>query len=99
MILASRNIEELEKNLIRTYLNTTAVEFSHVGNMEEEEWLYQNYEKYMLGNLEPEKRVRIARDLVRHEALDLFLHKKFVTFKRYSGEGAESTVIALEELF
>ena len=33
------------------------------------------------------------------EALDHFLHKKWVTYKRYSGEGAESTVVALEQLF
>lgn len=33
------------------------------------------------------------------EALDHFIHKKWVTYKRYSGEGAESTVVALEHLF
>ena len=26
-------------------------------------------------------------------------HKKFVTFKRYSGEGAESTIVALNQIF
>lgn len=53
----------------------------------------------MLAEIPMEKRIQIAKVLVEAESLDLFLHKKFVTFKRYSGEGAESTIVALNQLF
>lgn len=33
--------------------------------------------------------------LIETEAFDRFLHKKFNTFKRYSGEGIETAVCAL----
>lgn len=44
-------------------------------------------------------RVEMAKTLVESEALDLFLHKKWNNFKRYSGEGAESTTVVLDQLF
>lgn len=53
----------------------------------------------MLDPVSNEIKVRLAKTLVEAESVDLFLHKKFVTFKRYSGEGAESTIVALEHLF
>ena len=46
-----------------------------------------------------DKKIELATKLVEAEAFDHFLHKKFITFKRYSGEGAESTVVALNQLF
>ena len=53
----------------------------------------------MLADISKERKLKMGKTLVEAEGLDHFLHKKFVTFKRYSGEGAESTVVALEQLF
>ena len=53
----------------------------------------------MMKEVAKEDKIRLAKCLIQAEALDHFLHKKFVTFKRYSGEGAESTVVALSQLF
>jgi len=53
----------------------------------------------MSENLSSELLVKLVKCIVEAEALDHYLHKKFVTFKRYSGEGAEGTVMALKELF
>ena len=53
----------------------------------------------MMAGISQERKLKIAQTIVKAEGLDHFLHKKFVTFKRYSGEGAESTVVALEQLF
>jgi len=53
----------------------------------------------MLEEVPTDKRIELAKILVEAESMDLFLHKKFVTFKRYSGEGAESTIVALNQLF
>ena len=53
----------------------------------------------MMAEIKKDRKLAMAKTLVEAEGLDHFLHKKFVTFKRYSGEGAESTVVALEQLF
>ena len=44
-------------------------------------------------------KVELSKALIEAEAVDHFIHKKWNSFKRYSGEGAESTVVALKELF
>lgn len=41
----------------------------------------------------------MGKTLIEAESFDHFLHKKYVTYKRYSGEGAESTIVALDRLF
>ena len=53
----------------------------------------------MLRDISSDRKVKMAKTMIEAEGLDHFLHKKFVTFKRYSGEGAESTVVALDQLF
>lgn len=95
----SHNVEQLEGLLKEVYLGTTGVEFEHIVSLEEKAWLYEAYETSKLKSLPQSVRVKLAKTLVEAETFDHFLHKKWVTFKRYSGEGAESTVVALENLF
>lgn len=80
-------------------MGTTGVEFDHIINVQEKEWLYSTYETLKIAPLSNDLRVELAKTLVEAEALDLYLHKKWNNFKRYSGEGAESTIVALEQLF
>lgn len=75
------------------------VEFESAETGEEKDWLYSTFENVMMSEVSEERKLKIAQTIVRAEGLDHFLHKKFVTFKRYSGEGAESTVVALDQLF
>ena len=42
----------------------------------------------MTQELPSETKLKMTKTVVEAEAFDHFLHKKFVTFKRYSGEGA-----------
>ena len=50
---------------MKTYLDTTGVEFSHVGNLEQEEWLYEHYEKHMLENIAEDLKVHIAKGIIK----------------------------------
>lgn len=45
------------------------------------------------------ERENIHYVLVATEAIDHFMHKKFTTFKRYAGEGGESTAVALRAMY
>jgi probable 2-oxoglutarate dehydrogenase E1 component DHKTD1 len=53
----------------------------------------------MLLELSKAEKMNIHQSLVQTEALDHYLHKKFNNFKRYSGEGSESMIIFLKNLF
>lgn len=83
----SQSILELESKLNEVYMGTTGVEFDHIINVQEKEWLYSTFETLKLSKIENDLRVKMAKNLIEVEALDHFLHKKWTNFKRYSGEG------------
>jgi probable 2-oxoglutarate dehydrogenase E1 component DHKTD1 len=79
------------------------VEFSHVVDPEERQWLHDHFEQYMndksgAGKVADKERVKALHLLLRAEEMELFIHKKFATHKRYSGEGSESLIVALNAL-
>ncbi|CAI2382475.1 unnamed protein product [Moneuplotes crassus] len=90
--------EELKKHLEYLYTSNVGVEFSHVESEEEKIWLYQNYEEIMLEPISKAEKMNILTNLQRAEDFELFLHKKFPSYKRYSGEGAETLVPALNSI-
>ena len=44
------------------------------------------------------QRIKALQLLVRAEEMELYLHKRFPTVKRYSGEGSEALIVALNAL-
>ena len=53
----------------------------------------------MQQELSEQRRLRLAEQLLKSEALDVFLAKKFGTVKRYGAEGAESMIGFFDETF
>lgn len=92
-------VEELETVLKQIYTDTVGVEFEHLTDLKEKNWLYYNLEKTLLSKLTNSEKLNIHNLLVSTEAFDHFLLKKFPTFKRYALEGNESMVIALRTMF
>ena len=78
------------------YCGSIGFEYSHVQDPIRKAWLRENFEedqqKFMIDG---EERVRIYTGLSRAENFERFLHTKFVGQKRFSLEGAESTVCML----
>lgn len=75
-----------------------AVEFNHVRDEAERLWLYENYEKMMAEEVTEAEKVKALQLLLRTEQLELFLQKRFATHKRYSSEGSEALLVALNAL-
>lgn len=44
------------------------------------------------------QKIKALQLLVRSEEMELYLHKRFPTVKRYSGEGSEALIVALNAL-
>ncbi|XP_061173979.1 2-oxoadipate dehydrogenase complex component E1-like [Saccostrea echinata] len=92
-------IEELVKNLESVYCGPAAIEFQHLEDVEEREWLAQAFETRGEIELTTQTKKELADLMLRCQAFDHFLASKFVNVKRYGGEGGESMMAIFEEIF
>ena len=70
-------------------------EFSHISSSEEKSWLEKEYESLVSTPLPLAQKLNALRMVQMAESFEHFLHKKFNSYKRYSGEGLESLVPCL----
>ncbi|XP_064622382.1 2-oxoadipate dehydrogenase complex component E1-like [Lineus longissimus] len=87
------------QKLREIYCGTVAVEFQQLQSLEEREWFAQRYEETRHEPIPPERKVALAKLMLKCQAYDHFLASKFPTVKRYGGEGAESMMMFFEEVF
>jgi 2-oxoglutarate dehydrogenase E1 component len=88
-----RIIERLEQ----VYCGTIGVEFMHIADTEQREWLVQRFESAGGGiALDRSQRHMILELLTRSESFERFLGKRYPGDKRFSLEGSESLIPLLE---
>lgn len=79
--------------------NDCGIEFSHMNNQQEVEWLTSQWEKlneiFHLDHLDQQN---LATLLLECETFDHFMAAKFPTTKRYGCEGAEPMLVVLDEI-
>ena len=79
------------------YTRTVGIEYMHIQDPEQRHWIQKRvecpHEKY-----DRDEQLRILRKLNEAEALESFLHTKYVGQKRFSLEGAESLIPALDAI-
>lgn len=75
------------------------LEFAHMSNQEEVEWLTSEWEKLNeIFHLDPVGEQNLAKLMLECEAFDHFMAAKFPTTKRYGCEGAESMLAVFDEI-
>jgi len=79
------------------YARTIGVEYMHIQEPDQKAWIQERVEGVHWEPTEDEKH-RILERLVAAEAFERFLHTKYLGHKRFSLEGAESTVPMLDSL-
>ncbi|MPZ73378.1 MAG: multifunctional oxoglutarate decarboxylase/oxoglutarate dehydrogenase thiamine pyrophosphate-binding subunit/dihydrolipoyllysine-residue succinyltransferase subunit [Nitriliruptorales bacterium] len=77
------------------YCRTVGVEYMHTQEREEKAWIQDRVEGASTA-LEPDDHKHILRTLNAAEAFEKFLHTKYIGHKRFSLEGAESTIPMLD---
>jgi 2-oxoglutarate decarboxylase len=98
--LAGRNTMKLRDILgvLRdAYARTIGVEYMHIQEPDQKAWIQERVEGVHWEPTEEDKR-RILDRLVAAEAFERFLHTKYLGHKRFSLEGAESTIPMLDTL-
>ncbi|XP_046352176.2 probable 2-oxoglutarate dehydrogenase E1 component DHKTD1, mitochondrial isoform X1 [Haliotis rufescens] len=92
-------VSDLITQLEHTYCSHVAGEFSHLQTEEERNWFAAAMETKGHMSLQADRRVDLAKLMLRCQAFDHFLANKFTTVKRYGGEGGESMMGVFDEVF
>ncbi|OUU20397.1 MAG: 2-oxoglutarate dehydrogenase E1 component [Planctomycetia bacterium TMED53] len=92
-----RQLREILDVLRRTYTGYVGVEFAHISDSDERIWLQNRMEQTENHEeLSIEEKLHILRKLNEAEAFEKFLHSSYVGAKRFSLEGTEALIPALD---
>ena len=92
-------LAEILTKLKSTYCGPIGVEFSHIQDGERRRWLQERAEGCGLRpSYDAAARRRFLRSIVQAEQFERFVHKTFVGAKRFSVEGGEVLLAALDQI-
>ncbi|GAB1349683.1 multifunctional oxoglutarate decarboxylase/oxoglutarate dehydrogenase thiamine pyrophosphate-binding subunit/dihydrolipoyllysine-residue succinyltransferase subunit [Ignavibacteriales bacterium] len=92
-------LRKILEKLHRTYCENIGVEYMHIQSSDEKAWLQNRMEPVEnKPNLDNPTKKQILNKLIEAEGFEHFIHTKFVGHKRFSLEGLESTIPALDQL-
>lgn len=99
--LSNASLREILKHLNNIYVNDIGFEINHIEDKEKRMWLRDKIETRNFGpgkGFSPEKKKRILEKLTDASVFEKFLHTKYVGQKRFSLEGGETTIAALDAI-
>ena len=97
--IGSSKLSEIISHLDSVYCQSIGVEFMYLRNPKKIDWILKKLQKNSnLPNFKIHEKQHILHKLNQAVAFESFLHKKFVGQKRFSLEGAESLIPALDSL-
>lgn len=96
--LGAANLQEIVNHLEETYCQSIGVEFTYVRHPDRVDWLKNKIELKNRLQLSDESKKHILFKLDQANGFEQFLQKKFVGQKRFSLEGGEALIPALDAL-
>jgi len=92
-----RTLQQIIEDLKRIYCGTFATEFLHISDSPERFWIQEQVEQMgMNPMLASETKIRILERLVAAEGLEKYLGARYPGAKRFSLEGTDSLMVALD---
>lgn len=91
-------LRDILKKLTNCYANRVGIEFKYISNQDKINWLTKEIEEKFVTPLSIEKRKRILKKLNEGVMFEKFLHTKYIGQKRFSLEGGETTIAALDAI-
>jgi 2-oxoglutarate dehydrogenase E1 component len=90
-------LSDIFNRVRETYSNHIGVEFTHIHEATERDWLREKMETCQnREKLDPSTQKRILNRITQSESFDRFLHARYVAQKRFSIEGAENVLTTLD---
>ena len=96
--LGAVTLQDILAHLQKTYATHVGVEFKYISNQKKIDWLTTEMEKNFIKPIALNKKKRILEKLNQGVMFEKFLHTKYVGQKRFSLEGGETTIAALDEI-
>jgi 2-oxoglutarate dehydrogenase E1 component len=96
--LGTTSLDNILKHLKQTYSSHVGIEFKYISDQRKVNWLTNEMEKNFSQPLPLEKKKRILEKLNEGVMFEKFLHTKYIGQKRFSLEGGETTIPALDAI-
>ncbi|MEP6927936.1 MAG: 2-oxoglutarate dehydrogenase E1 component, partial [Ginsengibacter sp.] len=91
-------LQTIINHLKKCYTESLGIEFSSLNDSKKIEWIIDAVENTMLKPVTLEQKRRILQKLNEGVMFEKFLHTKYIGQKRFSLEGGESTIAALDAI-
>ncbi|KAL3313403.1 putative 2-oxoglutarate dehydrogenase E1 component DHKTD1, mitochondrial, partial [Cichlidogyrus casuarinus] len=99
LLKSASSADAIFQNLRSVYCGPITIEYAHVSSFEQREWLTEHFESLTdRFPLTQKEAANIAQLLIKGQIFDHFIASKFASVKRYSGEGAESLLPAVQTI-
>jgi 2-oxoglutarate dehydrogenase E1 component len=95
---ANATLQQIIDHLVKVYASNVGIEYTYINDKKIYDFLEKNFESAMAKDLPFEKKKRILKKLNEGVMFEKFLHTKFIGQKRFSLEGGESTICALDAI-
>lgn len=96
--LGKTTLKNIIDHLVKCYASNVGVEYSALNRMDRIEWLANAVEKEFFKPMPLDKKRRILEKLNQGVIFEKFLHTKYIGQKRFSLEGGETTIAALDAI-
>ena len=96
--LGTTSLRNIFNYLEKCYASHIGIEFKYISDQKKIDWLTNEVEKKLPEPLPLEKKKRILEKLNQGVMFEKFLHTKYVGQKRFSLEGGETTIPALDAI-
>ena len=96
--LGRATLQNIVDHLQKCYTTNLGIEFSAVNSRKKRDWLINAVEQTMLKPVPINQKKRILQKLNEGVMFEKFLHTKYIGQKRFSLEGGETTIAALDAI-
>ncbi|WP_018629995.1 2-oxoglutarate dehydrogenase E1 component [Niabella aurantiaca] len=96
--LGTTTLKNILSHLKKCYAGHVGIEFKYISDQKKVDWLTNEMEKKFTNPLPLEQKKRILQKLNDGVMFEKFLHTKYVGQKRFSLEGGETTIAALDAI-
>ncbi len=96
--LGTTTLRNIYTHLQKCYAGHVGIEFKYISDQKKVDWLTTEMERNFINPFPLEKKKRILEKINQGVLFEKFLHTKYVGQKRFSLEGGESTIPALDAI-
>ena len=96
--LGATTLKNILQHLNNCYASNVGIEFKYISDQKKIDWLTREMEQQFVQPLSLDKKKRVLEKLNQGVMFEKFLHTKYIGQKRFSLEGGETTIAALDAI-